>query len=546
MSATQTASRPNILLIMCDQLRWDYVGCYGVNPWIQTPNIDALAAEGCRAECCYSPNPVCIPARHNMITGLPARYHGFDDNYFGPAAKNCPWNLPTFAQICSDAGYSTVAIGKMHFQPERRATGFDHFFNMDEVLRDVMEDDYALFLREQGYGSIGSLHGVRNVLYQQPQQWTLPDEMHGSHWVADRTIDYIKSRGKQDRPFLCWTGFIQPHPPLSSPASYSHLYDGKVPQHTSSKTPLSKFAEENKCIADHPDEETVNRHRELYASAITWVDYNIGRIIEALRETDQLDNTLIIFTSDHGEMLGDCDTYQKFLAYDGSCRVPFIMRWPSRVEAGSVKKEFVDLNDLLPTFADLAGTSYPGPYELPGESLFAAVPQKDRRYQYVEHQRESKRWCCLRDERWKLVHYYGDDEQMFDMLNDPLELENLLYARGDEPEIRAAHARLREKLLQYEEKWGLAGYVENGAFRQFPPYEISTYMESCYPKDVVRMRGDEEILRPLEDEIFDAIKDEPTVHLSRLHIRENLTAFGGFTDERVDALLNRAKEEGRY
>ncbi|MBQ4093527.1 MAG: hypothetical protein IJC61_00640, partial [Oscillospiraceae bacterium] len=86
----------------------------------------------------------------------------------------------------------------------------------------------------------------------------------------------------------------------------------------------------------------------------------------------------------------------------------------------------------------------------------------------------------------------------------------------------------------------------NGEFKQFPPYEISTYMECCYPKDVVRLRGDEDILRPLEDEIFDAIKDEPTVHLSKLKLRENLTTFGGFSDERVDALLNRAKEEGRY
>ena len=107
------------------------------------------------------------------------------------------------------------------------------------------------------------------------------------------------------------------------------------------------------------------------------------------------------FYSDHGEMLGDLDTYQKFLPYDASCRIPMLLRWPGHIEAGSRRSDFVDLNDLLPTFLDAAGTTYPGKEELPGESLFAREPQKDRTVQYVEHQRESKRWCCLVGQRYK-------------------------------------------------------------------------------------------------------------------------------------------------
>ena len=113
--------RPNIILIACDQLRSDFVGCYG-SSFMHTPNIDALAAQGCVYENAYSPNPVCIPARHNMLTGLTARHHGYDDNYFGNEAKPAPYELPTFPLILSDAGYETVAIGKLHFQPERRHT----------------------------------------------------------------------------------------------------------------------------------------------------------------------------------------------------------------------------------------------------------------------------------------------------------------------------------------------------------------------------------------------------------------------------------------
>ena len=537
--------RPNILLLFVDQLRWDYVHSYGINPWIRTPNIDSIGERGCRYDNAYSPNPVCIPARHNMITGLTCRYHGFDDNYFGSAAKNCPWDLPTFAQICSDAGYSTFAVGKMHFQPERRATGFDYFLNMDEVIKDVMEDDYAKFLREKGYGTLGSLHGVRNILYQQPQQITLPDELTGSHWVADRTIDILKERAAQDRPFLIWTGFIQPHPPLASPHSFSHLYDGKVPKHTSSITPLSRLCEGLKCIADLPDEENINRMRENYAGAVSWVDYNVGRILDALRETGLEDNTVVIFTSDHGEMLGDLDTYQKMNPHEPSAHIPFLMQWPGHIKEGTVCKEFIDLNDILPTFADLAGTQYPGANELPGESLFAQEPHKDRSVVYAEHQKGDRRWCMIRDDRYKLIHYYGDNDQLFDLLEDPQERNNLLYSSPDKPEVRDTQERLYPILLKYEAKWGLPGCVENGDFVDYPPFETHSYFESCFPNQVIKLRDDPPF-DDLADEVLEAIKDEPTVHLSRLHVRENMIKFGGYSDEDVDRLLARAKEAGRY
>lgn len=543
--ATAANTRPNILLITADQLRFDYIGAYQTGEkFMDTPNIDALAREGRLYRNAYSPNPVCIPARHNLITGLTARHHGFDDNYFGPEAKPAPWNLPTFAQILSDAGYSTAAVGKMHFQPERRATGFDFFLNADEVVGDVLEDDYAMDLRRKGYGDRGSFHGVRNALYMQPQQCTLPEELHGSHWIADRSIDFLRLRGDTQRPFLLWTGFKHPHPPFDIPASWAHKYDGKIPRHTSTVTPLSKLAEENKCIADLPDEENINRMRELYACAVSYVDYNVGRIVDALKEYGYYDNTLIIVTSDHGEMLGDLDTYQKFLPHDPSCRIPMILHWPQGIRPGEVVEDFADLNDILPTMAHLAGTSYPGPYELPGESLFAEQPRKDRTWQYVEHQRESKRWCSIRDRRYKYVHFYGDGDQLFDMEQDPDERVNLLY--GDPaPEVLAVRDRMRPVLLDYEARYGLEGYVQNGEFVDKPPYQIQTYQEMCCPCQTVRIRGEEKVV-PLEEEIVEAIRNEPTVHLSRLHIEQLLKEYAGFTDEEYDRLCELARQAGRY
>lgn len=531
---------PNILLITADQLRWDYVGAYG--SFVRTPNLDRLAAEGCVFDRAYSPNPVCIPARHNLITGLPARYHGFDDNYFGAEAKACPWYLPTFAQILSDCGYDTAAIGKMHFQPERRATGFDRFENCDEVVYDIAQDEYAQTLAQQGYETVGSLHGVRNALYMQPQQSLLPERLHSSAWVADRSIAYLKSRQTRNKPFLLWSGFIHPHPPLDVPERWAHLYDGKVPKHTSTVTPLCKLAEENKCIADLPDEESINRMRELYACAISFMDAQVGRILNTLDELGLRNNTLVVFTSDHGEMLGDLDTYQKFLPYEASCHVPLLLRWPERIAAGSHRADFADLNDLLPTFLDAAGADYPGENALPGESLLLKAPKKDRTVQYVEHQRGRKRWCCLMNHRYKLVHHYGDDEQLFDLELDPQERVNLLYASPAGEQLAAA-SRLRGKLLQYEARWGLDGCVRDGAFVTCKPYEIKTYRESCFPSAMVREPGMTP-LTPLSDEILAAIRHEPTVQLKKLHIHKLLTENGGFTEEEFTSLLERASAQG--
>lgn len=535
--------KPNIILITCDQLRQDFVGAHGCE-FILTPNIDRLAKEGCIFDNAYSPNPVCIPARHNLITGLTARQHGFDDNYFGKDAKACPYYLPTFAQILNDDGYDTIAIGKMHFQPERRAVGFDRFLNMDELPHTREEDDYAMYLKEQGYGHLQSVHGVRSCLYMQPQRSLLPKEHHGSAWVADRSIEYLDAtRGR--KPFLMWIGFIHPHPPLDIPEEWADLYKGKIPAPVKSKTPLSTLAIENQQLACVYNEEVRTRIRELYASAISHVDFQIGRIMDKLRDLGLMDDTLILFTSDHGEMLGDLDTYQKFLPYDPSCKIPFIIRYPKVFKAGERQNAFVDLNDVLPTFVDAAGLSYPAPYELPGESLLKQGGKKNRRYQYTEHQKESKRWCCIRDERYKYVHFYGDADQMFDMLEDPKEQTNLLYGEPAE-DVLAIRDRLKAILLCYEEKWGLEGYSDKTAFKEFPKYEIFHYYEANFPMfPFMAMPEEQARYDDYRDEILSAIKKEPVVKLSQNHTIDILHE-GNYGEEWIRELMERAKEQGNY
>lgn len=537
--------KPNILLITTDQQRYDTINAAGYD-FMKTPNIDKLAKEGCIFTNAYSPNPVCIPARHNMLTGLPARFHGFDDNYFVDK-KNIPYNLPTFPQILSDSGYDTVAIGKMHFQPYRRHNGFHRLYLMDEIPEYREDDDYAIYLKEKGYGHLQSIHGVRHLLYMLPQRSMVPKEYHGSSWVSDKTIEYLEeNRGK--RPFLIWSGFIHPHPPFDVPDDWADMYkDADLPLLSESKTPLSPIADENRHIADYPKPEYLRRARELYFASISFADHNIGRILQKLDEIGELDNTCIIFTSDHGEMLGDNGTFQKFLPYDSSSKIPFIVRYPKLVEKGSVCHEFVDLNDLLPTMMDVAGAVYPGDIKIPGESIFAKNGEKDRSVQYMEHCKGQRRWVSLRDTQYKYNYYYGGGyEELFDMINDPGETTNLMYLSEGKREnegVICIKNNLRAKLVKLEEEYGLEGYIKDGDFIKLPQYEAKPYRETNFPKFPKELTHKEEKdeLISIEDEILMAIKNESVVRLNELDL-ETFKVFGGFTDEAVNELLKKQEK----
>ena len=534
---------PNIVLILCDQLRFDYIGAYGCD-FVETPNIDRLAKEGKLFENAYSPNPVCLPARHNLITGLTARHHGFDDNYFDENAKSCPYYLPTFAQILQDNKYETIAVGKMHFQPTRRATGFDFSYLMEEIPQTREEDDYLLYLNEVGYGNMLSPHGVRTCLYMQPQRSLIPAKHHSSTWVANKSIEYLRiNRGQ--RPFMLWAGFIQPHPPFNVPDSWADMYKGKVPPSVKSKTSISSIAVENNALGSLTSLESELRMRELYAASISFVDHQIGRMLDELDAQGLAENTLVVLTSDHGEMLGDYDTYNKCLPYDASARIPMILRYPKKLKAGVRDSRFADLNDLLPTFLHVSGATYPADYELPGETLLVESGVKDRTVQYIEYQRESKRWCSLRDARYKYNYYYGGPDELFDLHDDPTETTNLLADSPNEDAIRARE-KLRERLLQYEARYGLKGYVVNGDFKQFPPYvpKVGKYERNfpIFPKWLSHEESAK--MNRYEDEILQAIQKEPTVKLRENNTELIMRGWEGFSDKRLEALLKRADEQG--
>lgn len=507
--------RPNILLITTDQQRYDTIAAMGYD-FMSTPNLDQLTKEGCCYPNAYSGNPVCMAARHNIITGLTARHHGFDDNYFEDNPKVIPYHLPTLPQLLSDDGYDAIAIGKMHFQPCRRYNGFTKMELMEEIPRNLEDDEYAKYLKENGFGDIQSIHGVRHLLYMLPQRSLIDEQHHGSSWVAERSIRHLKENGGK-RPFFMWSSFIEPHPPFDVPDEWADLYRGKaLPPLKVSNTPISEMAERKKCIADYPNETYLRRARELYYASISFADYNIGKIIRQLKDMGEYDNTLILFTSDHGEMMGDHGTFQKMLPYDGSARIPFIVRYPEKLREGSIDDRFVDLNDILPTVLDVAGIAYPNPEILPGESIFTTKGTKDRSVQYVENGREGRRWISLRNRHYKYNYYYGGGkEELFDLENDPNETTNLLY-ENPEPAVLAVKEELRARLTEFERRYGLEGYVKHNELAVFTEPPRRFYRENNPPLFPHKQDGE---FISLEEEIKRAVARESVVKLEELDIR---------------------------
>jgi arylsulfatase len=513
----QTNSRPNILLLMTDQQRFDTIHSAGYD-FMHTPNLDRLVEEGCLYRYGYSPNPICLAARHNLITGLTARHHQFPDNVHNISTRS---DLPTLPRILSDNGYETRSIGKMHFIPARRHNGFDKMELMEELPNYREQDEYAMYLKEVGLGHIQNIHGVRNLLYMLPQRSIVPEEHHGTFWVGQQTADYIRTNNGR-HPFFLWSSWIAPHPPFDVIDRFADMYrDVDLPEPHISNTPLAALTEENRMLGDLPTDDYVRRMREVYYASISMIDESIGEVLTALEETNQLDNTVIIFVSDHGEFLGDYGLYQKWNPYDCCSRIPFIIRYPERLKPGSVNEEFVDLNDILPTVLDVAGLDYPGAIELPGESLFAQNPQKDRDWQYLEYAQGNRRWISIRDQSYKFNYYYGGGfEQLFDMQNDPNETTNLLTGEVT-PDLKIVRNNHYQKLVEYEEKYGLEGYVDDNGLKVGDPYQPHPQRNEAFPRFPLKLTDDHEkaSIQTLYEEIQIAIKDEPVVKLAELDMK---------------------------
>ena len=464
------SKRPmNIVFITTDQMRADSLACVG-NPIARTPNLDRLAAEGVLAERMYVAQPLCMPSRSTIITGMTPRAHGVWTNGIPLDPE-----IPTVGDMLSAAGYHTALIGKAHFRPygfdggeadlqeiEREDTwdqglvpddwngpyyGFEH---VDLTLRHhyLRQGHIGRYLREQAPETIdliGSNCALEEPTWNGTWKNAVPIKSHPSTWITDRTIEFLQDT--DDQPFFVWASYPDPHHPFTSPRPYCDAYDPAdmcIPDVTDAdldgKPPHIRDVVEGRVekhegwgtgAGDLPSL-TESDWRQLHAQyygMVELIDDSVGRILDALEENGLVENTAVIFTSDHGELFGDHGLlYKGPFPYEGLYRVPFVARIPGVTKADTRLSGLGTLLDLAPTFAELANidalSSFQGHSMVPwlggGEGRNAVLVEFVSRY-YPE-----MTLMTAITNRWKLTHYPNSEfGELYDLEGDPSEYVNL-------------------------------------------------------------------------------------------------------------------------
>jgi len=467
--AALRSSRPHILLLMADQFRGDCFGAAG-NSVIRTPNLDRLAREGALFACAYSSTPTCTPARSALLTGLSPWRHGMLG--YGRVAERYPVEKP---RALRETGYYTFGIGKMHWHPQRNPHGF-HQVLLDESGRVESPDfrsDYRAWFWSQAPNLDPDATGIGWNSYR-AAPYVLPEQVHPTHWTGRTAVRFLESYNRPE-PFFLKVSFARPHSPYDPPERFWKLYEDARPP----EAVVGRWAERYAARSWQRDDiwhgdlgpGQVRRSRQGYYGSASFVDEQIGRILEALERRGWLEQTLILFTADHGDMTGDHHLWRKSYAYEASARIPMLLRWPQGMVSrprGQRLSQPVELRDVLPTFLEAAGAT---PAEkLDGESLLKLVRGQAegwRAWIDLEHDvcySPENHWSALTDGRWKYIfHAHDGREQLFDLAQDPAEQNDLGADAAFESTLRLWRGRLVEHLAERGEH-----FVKNGrlALRQ--------------------------------------------------------------------------------
>ncbi|NIA16611.1 MAG: sulfatase-like hydrolase/transferase [Nitrospiraceae bacterium] len=546
--------RPNILILFPDQMRFDAMGCAG-NDVIQTPNLDRMALEGVHFRQAVTPAPLCVPARHCLLTGQHCAAHGRWGNIH-PEPEPFNHYLP---ELLANAGYLTESIGKMHFMPPRRHFGFERMQLMEEIPEFREDDEYLCYLKQHGYGHIREVHGVRNLLYHIPQVSVIPEEHHGSTWVADRTVEFLRRHMGEDRPFFLMAGWIAPHPPWNAPEPFASMYrneDMPLPvNYDRDRGALPnqlRWRKYQECMGNAAPER-LQRIKALYYGNVSLIDKGVGRILDTLDMLGMSDDTLVIFASDHGEMLGDQGCWQKHSPYEASVRVPFLMRMPGTVEQGRASDELITLHDIMPTALELAGVEYPGTRPMRGASLLGKPGGglSQRREETVielfnTEMGSSRRFLSLRRPNVKYNYFLRDGwEELYDLERDPEERNNLLLGSPSEHDRRTAD-EMKAVLTEWEKQHGFASSLDEKGELKNQGMEIAFHakVNPQFPLWVENVPVEEKALMETPGEsVVNAIQHEDTFRLEDLELKRWHDIGGSLEGTPFQHLLEEASEE---
>lgn len=417
--------RPNILLMVTDQQRHDTIHALG-NPHIRTPNLDWLCEGGINYSRCYTDAPICAPARATLLTGR--QYWRMPEGHGMFNQPSSPDPSVTMPALLTKAGYQTKAVGKLHYHPERTNYGWEH--------TEILEDYYRYMARHPERG-VPHAHGLgQNQM--EPGISSVDEANSLTRWIVERGINFLETRDTT-RPFCLYVGISKPHPPLDPCLAYWLLYmNRKVPapvygdwSKDASSIPGGWFGPTWSLNgADRFSPELIADIRRAYYALITQIDYNLGLLFARMREMGQLDDTLILFTSDHGEMLGDHHMGAKTTYLEGSAHIPMIIR-PPRNSAGERFGEWGGtqcdslccLADVMPTVLGTAGVKIPAAAAVDGVDMAALATKKERRTTLVGQVSE---FYMLIEGSYKYLYCsHGGDELLFDLAKDPCETTNL-------------------------------------------------------------------------------------------------------------------------
>lgn len=493
----------NILFVMADQLRWDYLSCYG-HPHLQTPHIDRLASKGVRFNKAYVQSPVCGPSRASAYTGRTVFSHGATWNHVPlPIGE---WTLGDYLQ---PAGMRTAVVGKTHMKPDAEGmarlglnqstdigllvshAGFDPY-ERDDGLHptSILKKRgralaYNDWLKDKGYEGENPWNDYANSAQGPDGEvlsgWYLEnsnlaarvrEEHSETAYMTDRAIQFIEEQG--DEPWLCHLSYIKPHWPYIAPAPYHDMYGPEtwLPVHRddnekNSPNPVYKAFTDMRVSQVFSRSAVRDAVMPAYMGLIKQIDDHLGRLFNWLEQSGRDKDTMIVFTSDHGDYLGDHWMGEKELFHECSVRVPLIIVDP-RAEAdstrGTVSDALVEAIDMVPTFVEAAGET-PAYHRLEGQSLqpllFGEVAGDDawrdavfseidyacyQAQDILNSEMDRSRGYMLRTQRWKYIHFTGYPPQLFDLQNDPDEFDDL-GQDDNHVQIRTdMHRRLFERL----------------------------------------------------------------------------------------------------
>jgi arylsulfatase A-like enzyme len=428
--------RPNILVLVADEFRHDCLGVAG-HPVVKTPNLDALARGGVRFAKAYAAGPVCSPSRATLFTGRYPQVHGVTQN-----------NLPfkegevTLPQMLRAQGYTTAMVGKLHLQ------GYESWFDSAEIDTEGNSEAYRAFLRDRGREikgapNIAAVPGSLVAPDRTPLRVgtsVLPEDLFPEAWQADRAIDFIRRQKGKDRPWFLYLSMLKPHSEFVVPAPYDTMYPAgemKLPAtfvpHLERPADFVAGRDEAKARKKARDDGPGSPARVFindpdilravighYYGAVTMVDKHMGRVIAALDEVGARDGTIVLFTADHGNMLGERNRMFKGVMYEASARVPLILRGPG-VPAGRVSDAVLDNSAVTPTLLDLAGL--PIPSGVQGKTLVPALRGGEGPGAAFSYLRDK----MVRRGDWKLILPLdrGRAPELYNLAADPAEQDNL-------------------------------------------------------------------------------------------------------------------------